>query len=44
MVDTLSVELIERCAQAEGVERKDMVNLAFHVHFARRDYLPQNAE
>jgi hypothetical protein len=44
VVDTLSVELIERCAQAEGVERKDVVNLVFHVYFARRDYLPQNAK
>jgi hypothetical protein len=24
----------------EGVERKDVVNLAFHEFFERRDYLP----
>jgi proline dehydrogenase len=44
VVDTLSVDLIEHYAQAEGVERKDVVNLVFHVYFARRDYLPQNAK
>jgi hypothetical protein len=42
--NTLSADLIERCAQAEGVERKDVVNLVFHMCFARRDYLPQNAK
>jgi hypothetical protein len=25
---------------AEGVELKDVVNLAFHEFFERRDYLP----
>ena len=40
VVDTLYVGLIERCAQAEGVERKDVVNLEFHEFFERRQYLP----
>jgi hypothetical protein len=40
VVDTLYVDLIERYAQAEGVELKDMVNLAFHEFFERRKYLP----
>jgi hypothetical protein len=40
VVDTLYVDLIERYAQAEGVELKDVVNLAFHEFFERRDYLP----
>jgi len=40
VVDTLYVALIERCAQAEGVERKDVVNLEFHEFFERRQYLP----
>jgi hypothetical protein len=40
VVDTLYVDLIERYAQAEGVELKDMVNLAFHELFERRQYLP----
>jgi DNA-binding transcriptional MocR family regulator len=43
VVDTLYVDLIERYAQAEGVERKDVVNLAFHEFFERRDYLPGEA-
>jgi hypothetical protein len=43
VVDTLYVDLIERYAQAEGVERKDVVNLAFHEFFKRRDYLPGEA-
>jgi hypothetical protein len=37
------VALIERYAHAEGVELKDMVNLARHECFERRDYLPQEA-
>jgi hypothetical protein len=41
VVDTLYVDLIERYAQAEGVERKDVVNLAFHEFFERRQYLPE---
>jgi hypothetical protein len=40
VVDTLYVDLIERYATAEGVERKDVVNLAFHEFFERRQYLP----
>jgi hypothetical protein len=43
VVDTLYVDLIERYAQAEGAERKDVVNLACHECFERRDYLPQHA-
>jgi hypothetical protein len=43
VVDTLYVDLLERYAQAEGVERKDVVNLAFHEFFERRDYLPGEA-
>ncbi len=44
VVDTLYVDLIERYAKAEGVELKDVVNLAFHEFFERRDYLPQHAK
>jgi hypothetical protein len=33
VVDSLYVDLIERYAQAEGVELKDVVNLAFHEFF-----------
>jgi hypothetical protein len=41
VVDTLYVDLIERYAQAEGVELKDVANLAFHEFSERRQYLPQ---
>ena len=41
VVEALYVDLIERYAQAEGVELKDVVNLAFHEFFERRQYLPQ---
>jgi hypothetical protein len=41
VVDTLNVDLIERYAQAEGVELKDVVILAFHEFFELRQYLPQ---
>jgi hypothetical protein len=41
VVDTLYVDLIARYAQAEGVELKDVVNLALHEFFERRHYLPQ---
>jgi hypothetical protein len=34
-------DLIERDARAEGVELKDVVNLAFHELFERRHYLPE---
>jgi len=40
LVDTRYVDIIERYAQAEGVELKDVVNLAFHDFFERRQYLP----
>jgi hypothetical protein len=40
VVDILYVDPIDRYAQAEGVELKDMVNLAFHEFFERRQYLP----
>jgi hypothetical protein len=40
VVDSLYVDLIDHYAQAEGVELKDVVNLAFHEFFERRDYLP----
>jgi hypothetical protein len=40
VVEALYVDLIERYAQAEGVELKDVVNLAFHEFFERRHYLP----
>jgi hypothetical protein len=36
VVEALYVDLIERYAQADGVERKDVVNLAFHEFFERR--------
>jgi hypothetical protein len=39
VVDRLYVELIDRYASEHGVELKDVVNLAFHEFFARRDYL-----
>lgn len=42
VVDSLYVDLIERYAQAEGVELKDVVNLAFHEFFERRQYLPED--
>ena len=40
VVDTLYVDLIDRYAEAEGVELKDVVNLAFHEFFERWPYLP----
>jgi hypothetical protein len=40
VVDTLYVDLIEHYSQTEGIELKDVVNLAFHEYFERRDYLP----
>jgi hypothetical protein len=42
VVDMLYVDLIERYAQAEGVEFKDVVNLAFYEFFERRHYLPED--
>jgi hypothetical protein len=43
VVDTLYVDLIERYARTEGLELKDVVNLALHEFFERRQYLPQKA-
>jgi hypothetical protein len=43
VVDTLYVDLIERHARNEGLELKDVVNLALHEFFERRDYLPEEA-
>ena len=39
IVDTLYVELIDQHARAQGVEIKDVVNLAFREFFERREYL-----
>jgi hypothetical protein len=39
VVDRLYVELIDRYAQEQGVELKDVVNRAFHEFFERRHYL-----
>jgi hypothetical protein len=41
VVDTLYVDLIERYARTEGLELKDVVNLALHEFFERRHYLPE---
>jgi hypothetical protein len=40
VVDTLYVDLIDRYAQAEEVELKDVVHLAFHACCERRHDLP----
>jgi hypothetical protein len=40
VIGTLYVDLIDRYTQAEGVELKDVVNLAFHEFSERRQYLP----
>jgi hypothetical protein len=37
------VDLIERYAGAEGLELKDVVNLALHEFFERRHYLSPEA-
>jgi hypothetical protein len=42
VVDSLYIELIDRYAQEQGVELKDVVNLAFHEFFERREYLPKD--
>jgi hypothetical protein len=39
-MDSRYVALIERYAQEQGVELKDVVNLAFREFFERRQYLP----
>ena len=41
VVDSRYVELIDRYAQEQGVELKDVVNLAFHEFFERRQYVPR---
>jgi hypothetical protein len=43
-VDTLYVDPIERYAEAGRVGRKDVVNLAFHEFFGRRDDRPRNGK
>jgi hypothetical protein len=43
VVEQLYVDLIERYAQAEGLELKAVLNLALHEFFERRHYLPQEA-
>jgi hypothetical protein len=40
---TSRVDLIECYARAEGLELKDVVNLALHEFFERRHYLPEEA-
>jgi hypothetical protein len=42
VVDSLYIGLIDRYAQEHGVELKDVVNLAFHEFFQRREWLPEN--
>lgn len=42
VVDSVFVELIDRYAQEQGVELKDVVNLAFHEFFERRNCLPED--
>jgi hypothetical protein len=44
VVETLYIDLIERYAKDKGIALKDVVHLAFHEFFERRDYLPQNAK
>jgi hypothetical protein len=44
VVDSLYVELIDRYAQEQGVELKDVVNLAFREFFEGRKYLPNANE
>ena len=39
--DLSAVTLIERYARNEGLELKDVVNLALHEFFERRHYLPE---
>jgi hypothetical protein len=41
VVDTLYVDLIERYARHEGLELKDVVNLALQEFFERRHYLAE---
>ena len=44
VVDSLYIELIDRYASEQGVELKDVVNLAFQEFFERRELLPQANE
>jgi hypothetical protein len=44
VIDTLYVDLIERYARTEGLELKDVMNLALHEFFERRHYLPQETQ
>jgi hypothetical protein len=44
VVDSLYVELIDRYAQEQGVELKDVVNLAFQEFFERREFLPEERQ
>jgi hypothetical protein len=41
--DLSAVALIERYARHEGLELKDVANLALHEFFERRQYLPEEA-
>jgi hypothetical protein len=42
VVDSRYIEMIDQYAREQGVEIKDVVNLAFHEFFAQRDYLPED--
>jgi hypothetical protein len=42
--DLAAVALTERCARAEWLERMDVVHLAFHACFDRRQYLPREED
>jgi hypothetical protein len=42
VVDTHYVELIDQYAREQGVEIKDVVNLAFREFFERRDYISKD--
>jgi hypothetical protein len=44
VVERLYIEFIDRYAQEQGVELKDVVNLAFHEFFERREYLPRTLD
>ena len=42
VVDRLYIELIDHYAREQGVEVKDVVNLAFQKFFGRRESLPED--
>ena len=42
VVDRVHVELIDQYARSQGVEIKDVVNLAFREFFERREFLPED--